>query len=57
MDGEMLKPGSVVGYEGIVQTSGFLVPTKTKGKLQLFDMNAADPNSTQINIASNDVCI
>ena len=46
---------SAVGFEGIVATSGFLVPTKTKGKLQLFDMNAEDPNSTQINIASSDV--
>uniref|UniRef100_A0A0P4ZNF2 VCBS repeat-containing protein n=1 Tax=Daphnia magna TaxID=35525 RepID=A0A0P4ZNF2_9CRUS len=51
-----LLPKSIVdGYEGIVQTSGFLVPGKTKGQLQLYNMNAAIPADTEINIASSDV--
>jgi len=44
----------VPGYEGIVQPSGFLVPGKTKGRLQLYNMNAAIPAETEINIASGD---
>lgn len=44
----------VPGYEGIVQPSGFLVPGKTKGRLQLYNMNAAIPAETEINIASSD---
>lgn len=51
-----IQTESVVdGYEGIVQTSGFLVPGKTKGQLQLYNMNAAIPADTEINIASSDV--
>lgn len=45
----------VPGYEGIVQTSGFLVPGKTKGRLQLYNVNVANPAETEVNIASNDV--
>ena len=51
--------GEVLGFEGVVQTSGFLVPSKTRGKLQFYDMSAAVPNTTTINstinIASADV--
>lgn len=50
-----LKVGVVPGYEGVVQTSGFLVPGKTKGQLQLYNINEANPEATEINIASNDV--
>jgi hypothetical protein len=45
----------VPGYEGMIQTSGFLVPGKTKGQLQMYNMNAAVPAETEINIASGDV--
>lgn len=45
----------VPGYEGMIQTSGFLVPTKTKGQLQLYNMQVANPSETEINIASSDV--
>jgi len=47
--------GVVPGYEGVVWSSGFLVPTKTKGKLEIFNMKAEDPTKTSINIASSDV--
>ena len=47
----------VPGYEGIVQPSGFLVPGKTKGQLQLYNMNAAIPSETEINIASSDASL
>jgi len=47
-------PREVLGFEGVVQTSGFLVPSKTRGKLQFYDMSAAVPNTTTINIASAD---
>lgn len=43
------------GYEGVIWSSGFLVPTKTKGRLEIFNMNAEDPTKTCINIASKDV--
>lgn len=45
----------VPGYEGMIQPSGFLVPTKTKGKLQLYNMQVANPAETEVNIASSDV--
>merc|ERR1711872_1019 len=32
-------PKEVVGFEGVVQTSGFLVPGKNTGKLELYDRN------------------
>merc|ERR1711971_1378263 len=32
-------PKEVVGFEGIVQTSGFLVPGKNTGKLELYNRN------------------
>ena len=32
-------PRDVVGFEGIVQTSGFLVPGKNEGKLELYNLN------------------
>jgi len=44
----------VPGYEGMIQTSGFLVPTKTKGKLQLYNMQVTNPSETEMNIASSD---
>ncbi|XP_046652459.1 uncharacterized protein LOC124343240 [Daphnia pulicaria] len=51
-----LLPKTVVpGYEGMIQTSGFLVPGKTKGQLQMYNMNAAVPAETEINIASGDI--
>jgi len=30
-------PSSVLGFEGVVQTSGFLVPGKKAGKIEIFD--------------------
>ena len=30
-------PSTVLGFEGVVQTSGFLVPGKSEGKIELFD--------------------
>merc|ERR1711971_307711 len=35
-------PKEVLGYEGVIQTSGFLVPGKTAGKIELFDTSAAE---------------
>lgn len=35
-------PKEVLGFEGVVQTSGFLVPGKTAGKIELFDTSAAE---------------
>jgi hypothetical protein len=32
-------PKEVVGFEGVVQTSGFLVPGKNTGKLELYNRN------------------
>merc|ERR1719193_2908644 len=32
-------PKEAVGFEGVVQTSGFLVPGKNTGKLELYDRN------------------
>jgi hypothetical protein len=52
-----LTESVVPGYEGIVQPSGFLVPGKTKGQLQLYNMNAAIPSETEINIASSDASL
>lgn len=49
-----LPSGVVPGYEGVIWSSGFLVPTKTKGRLEIFNMNAEDPTKTCINIASKD---
>ena len=43
-------PRHVVGFEGIVQTSGFLVPGKTNGKLELYDISSGTPRGP-INIA------
>jgi len=36
-------PNTVLGFEGIVQTSGFLVPGKTTGKLELYDLTSGEP--------------
>jgi hypothetical protein len=48
-------PKAVVGVEGIVWTSGFLVPGKTEGKLELYDTSSSSssPNGP-INIAALD---
>jgi len=35
-------PKEVLGFEGVIQTSGFLVPGKTAGKIELFDTSAAE---------------
>lgn len=51
----IISAGIVTGYEGVIQTSGFLVPTKTAGKLQLYNMDDPNPSATEINIASDDV--
>jgi len=36
-------PKAVLDFEGIVQTSGFLVPGKTTGKLELYDLSSGEP--------------
>jgi len=36
-------PKEAVGFEGVVVTSGFLVPFKTHGKLQLFNTETSPP--------------
>ncbi|XP_063223545.1 uncharacterized protein LOC134531678 [Bacillus rossius redtenbacheri] len=46
-------PKSVVGREGIIWTSGFLVPTKTHGKLNIY-FTDVEPFEGPYNIASND---
>ena len=35
-------PSSVLGFEGIAQTSGFLVPGKSDGKIELFDTSKGE---------------
>lgn len=57
MQYNILPESIVAGYEGIVQPSGFLVPGKTKGQLQLYNTNVANPAETEINIASNDASL
>ena len=32
----------MLGFEAVVQTSGFLVPGKTNGKIELFDTSAGE---------------
>ncbi|XP_037793535.1 uncharacterized protein LOC119589014 isoform X2 [Penaeus monodon] len=46
-------PSSVAGAEGIIWTSGFLMPGKTDGQLQMYD-TTKDPAEGPYNIASND---
>merc|ERR1711892_64411 len=36
-------PSSVLGFEGVVQTSGFLVPGKKTGKLEVYDTSSGTP--------------
>jgi len=36
-------PSSVMGFEGVVQTSGFLVPGKKAGKLEVYDTSSGVP--------------
>jgi len=43
-------PKEVVGFEGVVQTSGFLVPGKNTGKLELYNLN--DNSRGPIDIAA-----
>jgi len=45
-------PSSIVGWEGIIQTSGFLVPGKSKGRLELYDTTSGTPRGP-INIAGH----
>jgi len=46
-------PSSVLGFEGIVQTSGFLVPGKSEGKIELFDTTSGEQGKNKpINIAA-----
>ena len=46
-------PESVLGYEAVVQTSGFLVPGKSEGKIELYDTSAGQQGQRgPINIAS-----
>nr|CAD7456445.1 unnamed protein product [Timema tahoe] len=47
-------PISVVGREAVIWTSGFLVPTKTDGKLNLY-FTDTEPFQGPYNIASRDV--
>ena len=35
-------PSTVLGFEGVVQTSGFLVPGKSEGKIELFDTTSGE---------------
>lgn len=50
-----LPPGSVAGAEGVVWSSGFLVPGKQAGQLQLYDTSdAAGSVMGPYNIASLD---
>ncbi|XP_063595419.1 uncharacterized protein LOC134772382 [Penaeus indicus] len=46
-------PSSVAGAEGVIWTSGFLVPGKTDGQLQMYD-TTKDPVDGPYNIARND---
>ncbi|XP_042881107.1 uncharacterized protein LOC122258899 [Penaeus japonicus] len=46
-------PSSVAGAEGVIWTSGFLVPGKTDGQLQMYD-TTKDPVDGPYNIAAND---
>merc|ERR1712142_218494 len=46
-------PSSVLGFEGMVQTSGFLVPGKNEGKIELFDTSSGEQGTRKpINIAA-----
>lgn len=36
-------PKEVMGFEGVVQTSGFLVPGKTNGHLEIYDTTSGEP--------------
>merc|ERR1712215_134748 len=46
-------PRSVLGFEGVVQTSGFLVPGKTGGKIELYDTSKGEQGERgPINIAA-----
>jgi len=46
-------PSSVLGFEGVVQTSGFLVPGKSEGKIELYDTSKGEQGKHgPINIAS-----
>lgn len=45
-------PSSVLGFEGVVQTSGFLVPGKGNGKIELYDTSSGEQGKHgPINIA------
>ncbi|KAK7021374.1 hypothetical protein SK128_009730 [Halocaridina rubra] len=46
-------PSSIGGIEGVIWTSGFLVPGKKEGQLQMYG-TATDPIIGPYNIASND---
>jgi len=48
--------GEVVGREGVIWTSGFLVPGKNEGKLSLY-FTDVDPIEGPFNIASLDVSL
>lgn len=51
----MFNPiGDVVGREGVIWTSGFLVPGKQAGQLSLY-LTDVDPIEGPYNIASLDV--
>jgi len=45
-------PKEVLGFEGVIQTSGFLVPGKNTGKLELFETSTGEPVGPW-NIAAN----
>jgi len=37
-------PKEVLGFEGVVQTSGFLVPGKSYGQLEVYDTSSGEPD-------------
>ena len=45
--------GSVAGAEGVIWSSGFLVPTKKNGQLQMYD-TTQEPPGGPYNIANED---
>merc|ERR1719400_2038675 len=46
-------PSTGLGFEGVAQTSGFLVPGKSEGKIELFDTTSGEQGKNKpINIAA-----
>ena len=47
-------PKDVLGFEAVVQTSGFLVPGKTAGKIELFDTSAGQQGGNKPIVITTD---